>query len=351
MQKYGYFLYKMLIFLPAIVFLRLYSSRAGFIIGCFNPRRALDYMKNNTGIIQQNNYISWENPFRNMTYSDFVKEEVSAAPRQTQRISPYYNVIKEYFSSEESDIVLKKENCYVKNMTHMDREEVKSIMLSPVGFKVEKNSPVPQILIMHTHATESYVPMADEAYDSSYAFRSTDNTKNMTAVGRVMADTLNSLGYNTLQDTTLHDYPSYNGSYDNSKATVEKYLRQYPSIKIVLDIHRDAVERNGNIIAPTTTVNGTEYAQIMIISGRDNGYMNMPNYRENLKFATMVQNTVARMYPGMARPVLFDYRNYNQQLTTGSVLVEIGTHGSTLTQAKNSAAAFAHSLARALDTM
>ncbi len=351
MQKYGVFLYKMLVFLPAVVVLSLYSSWTGFAIGCFNPGQALNYMKNRGEIIQRDNFPRWENPFRGMTVEDFVREEAAAAPAQTEQISPYYNVIKEYFTSAESDIVLKKDSCYVKNLTRMSRSEVKNIMLSPVGFRVEKNSSLPQILIMHTHATESYIPMASDAYDANYAFRSTDNTKNMTAVGKVMADTLNSLGYNTLQDTTLHDYPSYNGSYDNSQATVEKYLRQYPSIKIVLDIHRDAVERNGNIIAPTATINGTEYAQIMIISGRDNGYMNMPNYRENLKFATMVQNTVAQMYPGMARPVLFDYRNYNQQLTTGSILVEIGTHGSTLTQAKNSAAAFARSLARALDNM
>ena len=224
-------------------------------------------------------------------------------------------------------------------------------MLQPVSFKVEKNSSQPQILIYHTHATESYVPTADMAYDSSYAYRSTDNSRNMTAVGKVMADTLNNLGYNTIQDVTLHDYPSYNGSYDLSKATVENYLKKYPSIKIVLDIHRDAVERNGRLINPVATINGTKYAQIMIISGRDNGYMNMPNYLENLKFATNLQNQLGKSRPGLARPVLFDYRNYNQQLTTGSLLVEIGTHGSTLQQAKNSAAAFAGALAQLLDGM
>ena len=351
MQKHGTFLYKMLVFLPAVAFLVCYSRWTGFAVGCLQPARALDYMKNAGMHTLETGSDSRYNPFRGMTIKDFLSDTPVQTPAQSEEISPYYNVIKEFFSSTESDIVLKKDRCYVKNLTHMSARDVKSIMLSPVGFTVEKNSSQPQILIMHTHATESYIPMATDSYDENYAFRSTDNTKNMTAVGKVMADTLNSLGYNTLQDTTLHDYPSYNGSYDNSKETVEKYLRQYPSIKIVLDIHRDAVERNGSIIAPVVTINGTEYAQIMIISGRDNGYMNMPNYRENLKFATMVQNSVAGLYPGMARPVLFDYRNYNQQLTTGSILVEIGTHGSTLTRAKNSAAAFAQGLARALDNM
>lgn len=111
------------------------------------------------------------------------------------------------------------------------------------------------------------------------------------------------------------------------------------------------MERDGRIINPVTSINGKEYAQIMIISGADNGYMNMPNYKENLKFASAVQNRAAKSYPGLMRPILFDYRNYNQQLTTGSILVEMGTHGSTLQQAKNSAEAFAHSLAAALDEM
>ena len=351
MQKNSSFLCKLPIFLPAVVILYFYSSWTGIAIGCFNPVRALEYMKNSNQTAVRQIFSPGENPFRGMTGADFITQNSNTRPEESRQISPYYNVIKEHFTSVESDIVLKKEYCYVKNMTHLSRQEVKNIMLSPVAFKVEKNSSLPQILIMHTHATESYIPMADEEYDASYGFRTTDNSRNMTAVGKVMADTLNSLGYNTLQDTTLHDYPSYNGSYDNSKATVEKYLQQYPSIKIVLDIHRDAVERNGSIIAPTTTVNGTEYAQIMIISGRDNGYMNMPNYRENLKFASAVQNTAAQLYPGLVRPILFDYRNYNQQLTTGSILVEVGTHGSVLARAVNSAEAFARSLAHTLDKM
>jgi stage II sporulation protein P len=260
-------------------------------------------------------------------------------------------VVEEFFVSEVSDIVLKKDACYVKNLTHHSENEVRNLMLAPVNFRIEKNSKEPQILIYHTHATEGYMPTADMPYDPGYSWRTTDKNSNMVAVGKVMADTLNKLGYNTVQDTTLHDYPSYNGSYDLSRETVEKYLEKYPSIKIVLDVHRDAVERNGSLINPVITSQGIKYAQIMIISGCDNGYMNMPNYRENLKFATNLQNQLAKDTPGLVRPILFDYRNYNQQLSTGSILVEIGTHGSTLQQAKNSAEMFAISLANMLDNM
>ncbi len=351
MQKYGDFLGKLIIFVPAVVFMAAFSRWRGFRIGSLNPVRAVSRLKNTTRQAGQSS--GGYNPFRDFTFEkqpEPPSREI-LSPRQPRPQNPNYNVVKEFFTSAASDIVRKKDYCYVKNLTRLDRRQVDSLMLSPVAFKVEKNSKEPQVLIMHTHATESYLPTADTPYDKAYAFRSTDTTENMVAVGKIMADTLNSRGYYTLQDTTLHDYPSYNGSYDKSRETVEYYLEKYPSIKVVLDVHRDRVERNGAIIAPTATINGAEYAQIMIISGRDNGYMNMPNYRENLKFATNVQNRLAKNYPGIARPILFDYRNYNQQLTTGSILVEVGTHGSGLQRAKNSRQAFALSLADYFDSM
>ncbi len=349
MQNFKEFFTKTIIFLPAVIILTINPLWIGFAVGAQNPISAINRLKHTS---VQDESSGGKNPFRDFSFDSLIKKESRvSAPVQSEAISPHYNVVKEFFTSAESDIVLKKDSCYVKNLTRLPAGEVKEIMLSPISFKAEKNSSDPQILIMHTHATESYVPTADMPYNSGYAFRNTDTSQNMVAVGKVMADTLNSLGYNTIQDSTLHDYPSYNGSYDKSRDTVEYYLKKYPSIKIVLDVHRDAVERGGRIISPVTTIDGTEYAQIMIISGRDNGYMNMPNYRENLKFASRVQNRLSKSYSGIARPVLFDYRNYNQQLTTGSILVEVGTHGSTLTRAKNSRRAFGESLAKALDNM
>lgn len=348
MQKIGRSFNIRGIFLPSLVLILCSSRWLGLAVGALSPARALEYLKN-SGAGQ--GIVSAENPFAGFSFDSFFKEDTAPVSAQAENYHPAYTVVEEFMASAESDIVLKKEYCYLKNLTHLSRPQVKSVMLQPLPFSVEKNSGKPQILIYHTHATESYVPTRDMAYDSSYAYRSTDCSRNMTAVGKVMADTLNNLGYNTIQDITLHDYPSYNGSYDLSKATVEKYLEKYPSIKIVLDVHRDAVERNGRLINPVAAINGAKYAQIMIISGRDNGYMNMPNYLENLKFATNLQNRLGKSYPGLARPILFDYRNYNQQLTTGSLLVEVGTHGSTLQQAKNSAAAFATALAQLLDEM
>ena len=172
----------------------------------------------------------------------------------------------------------------------------------------------------------------------------------MCAVGRVMADTLNAAGLNTLHDETLNDYPSYTGSYANSRTVVQQYLAQYPSIKVVLDVHRDAIEtENGSRMAPVCTVDGRQAAQVMIICGCDNGTtVQLPNWRQNLRFAAAWERAMEGMYPGFTRSVLFSYRFYNQDLTTGSLLIEIGGHGNNLNEALYAGQLAAKGLAAAL---
>ena len=223
----------------------------------------------------------------------------------------------------------------LKNMTSLPAAEVAAEIGQPLPFSIEVGSSEPQVLIMHSHTTECYRSAEGLWYDPSESFRTTDNSRNMVAVGAEIASVLNASGITTLQDTTQHDYPSYNGSYDRSEVTVQNYLDQYPSIKVVLDIHRDAIQReNGAAVAPVTVIDGEKTAQVMIICGADNGSMGMPNYKQNLRFAAALQDRLETMFPGLARPLLFDYRNYNQQLTTGSLLIEMGGHGNTLSEAK-----------------
>ena len=223
----------------------------------------------------------------------------------------------------------------IKNNTSVSNTDIAAEIANPLPFAVEWNSPDPQILIMHTHATEDYRLSAGLWYRPGDGSRTTDRDLNMCAVGRVMADTLNAAGLNTLHDETLNDYPSYTGSYANSRAVVQQYLSQYPSIKIVLDVHRDAIEtENGSRMAPVCTVNGRQAAQVMIICGCDNGTtVSLPNYRLNLRFAAAWETAMEGLYPGFTRPVLFSYRFYNQDLTPGSLLIEIGGHGNNLNEA------------------
>ena len=236
----------------------------------------------------------------------------------------------------------------VRNVTSLPNSTLLEESRLAPDFEIEKNGE-PQVLIMHTHATESYEPYERDFYDSSFNSRTTDPNMNMAAVGDAIAEQLEAAGIAVLHDTTMHDYPSYNDSYDRSRETVQKILEENPSIKIVLDIHRDAIEReNGERIAPVAEINGKNAAQVMIISGCDDGTMNMPNYLKNFRFASLLQQRLESDYQGLTRPILFDYRKYNQDLTTGSILIEVGGHANSVDQAVYSGELIGKSLAKCL---
>ena len=220
----------------------------------------------------------------------------------------------------------------IKNNTRQTAADIAAEIQEPLPFGVEKDSPDPQILIMHTHATESFEPYDSEIYDTRHTWRSTDNSENIVAAGEVMAQAIRAHGIEVLHDDTQHDYPSYNGSYERSAETVKGYLAKYPSIKVVLDVHRDAVQRDSTLVKPITQINGKKAAQMMIIAGCDDGTMEMPNWGKNLRFAAGIQDAIESRWKGLTRPIFFCYRKYNQDLTTGSLLLELGSHGNTLEQ-------------------
>ena len=258
------------------------------------------------------------------------------------------------FDAEEIDALMNKFYSAEAVQDNFNQEEaaadIAAEIENPLPFAIEPNSPDPQVLVMHTHATEDYRLSAGLWFAPGDGARSTDCSVNMCAVGRVVADTLNAAGINTLHDETLNDYPSYTGSYANSRAVVQQYLARYPSIKVVLDVHRDAIEtESGSRYAPVCTVDGRQAAQVMIICGCDNGTtVQLPGWRQNLRFAAAWERSMEGMYPGFTRPVLFSYRFYNQDLTTGSLLIEIGGHGNNLNEALYAGQLAAKGLAAAL---
>lgn len=222
---------------------------------------------------------------------------------------------------------------FIKNSTSLGDDEVKKILESVEQIEISEKGP--QVLIMHTHATESFEEQDATIYDTRNTWRTTDNTKNIVAVGEAVAEAIRVHGIEVLHDETQHDYPSYNGSYERSEVTVKEYLEKYPTISVVLDVHRDAVQRDTTLVKPVSVIDGKKTAQLMIIAGCDDGSMNMPNWSKNLKFAADLQNAMESKYPTLTRPVFFCYRRYNQQLTTGSLLIEFGSHGNTLEEVIN----------------
>lgn len=197
-----------------------------------------------------------------------------------------------------------------------------------------KKETAPQVLIMHTHTTECYLERDDGTYRATDPSRTNDASKNMLAVGEALAAQLKMAGIGVLHDTEIHDQP-YTGAYGHSKKAVQAYLKQYPTIRVVLDLHRDAIYPDDNTrIKPTVVINGKKAAQVMIIVGMLNS-KTAPNahVKENLSFAAHLQQRLHTDYPGLMRPLNLANARYNQQLTNGSLLLEMGSDVNTLEEA------------------
>ena len=203
----------------------------------------------------------------------------------------------------------------------------------------------PKVLIYHTHATEAYTMDGTDVYRKSDYYRTLDTERNMVRIGEEMAAVFEAAGIGVVHDTTLYDYPNYNESYSRSLAGVSALLKQYPSIVLVLDVHRDALTASDGTIYKVVAGSVDNCAQVMMVMGSDAGGQTHPNWRVNLALALSIQNALARKWATLARPLTLRTSRFNQHLSTGSILVEIGTHGNTLQEAITAARLYARTAA------
>ena len=224
-------------------------------------------------------------------------------------------------------------NIYINNKSGVDLD-IESELLADYNLKLNQSDD-PQVLIYHTHTTEAFILEDRDYYTDSDFSRSTNNAQNVVAVGNVLAKRIEDMGFKVLHDTTVHDYPKYDGSYSRSSDTINKNLSENPSIKIIIDLHRDAISSGDtDKIAPTIEINGKKAAQVMLVMGSQTGSItDYPNWKENLHLAMRLQQTFEVMYPSLARSMQLSSGKYNQNLCSGAMLIEIGTEVSTLDEA------------------
>ena len=196
-------------------------------------------------------------------------------------------------------------------------------------------SDAPQVLIVHTHTTECYMSYYAGYYNADDATRTTDTTQSVAAVGKVLAEELEKAGIGVLHDTTLHDSPQYSGAYSRSEETIKAYLTQYPSICVVIDLHRDAMMYDDlTKVKPTATVDGQKAAQVMlVVGGTDTAELPNAYCEDNLRLGLQLQQTLEMAYPTLTRPLYVVDARYNQGLLAGSLLIEVGTDANTLSEA------------------
>ena len=234
------------------------------------------------------------------------------------------------FSAEDAELVEVSYAC-------SKQPDLQQLLESPLEWDLAGETPT--VLILHTHTTESYTP-GEEPYIASSAYRTLEEDHNMLRIGDAVAEILEEKGIGVIHDRTLHDYPSYNGSYVHARQTISGYLAENPSIQLVLDLHRDASGTASHQLRTEAMVEGSTSAQLMLVMGT-----NYDTWEENLALALKLHVQLERQCPGIMRPLSLRGQRFNQDLCRGALLVEVGAAGNTRQEALTAARALAEGIA------
>jgi len=209
---------------------------------------------------------------------------------------------------------------------------------------VKKNGETPQILIYHTHSQEEYADYAENPQAT------------IVGAGAYLAELLEERGYRVMHDTSQYDVKG--GELDRSQAYtyaldgINGILQKYPSIEVVLDLHRDGVAEGTRLV---TEVDGKNTAQIMFFNGISQTpdgpieYLPNPNREGNLAFSFQLQMKAAEQYPGLTRKIYLKGLRYNQHVRARAALIEVGAQTNTYAEALNAMEPLADILCRVLD--
>lgn len=220
--------------------------------------------------------------------------------------------------------------------TSSKKPDTDSLLEAPLSWDLADGDP--RVLILHTHTTESYTK-AGEDYKESAAWRTLDENYNMLSIGKRVAQILEEHGIGVIRDEQMHDYPSYNGSYVDARKAIQSFLEEYPSIQMVLDLHRDAAGTGKRQLRTLAQVAGQSAAQLMLVMGT-----NYDTWQENLSLAVKLQVQLERQAPGITRPVNIRASRFNQDLCPGALLVEVGAAGNTHAEAMLAAEELANAI-------
>lgn len=246
------------------------------------------------------------------------------------------------FTQEDADAIT-----YTNATTYIP--DTLALLQEPLELELAAQGPL--VLIVHTHGSEAYAQTPEDPYEESGSYRTTDTAHSVVSLGDALAAQLAEAGVEAIHDPTLHDSPTYTGSYTRALTAIEDWLEEYPSIQIVIDLHRDAgLNSDGSPVA--TWYDGPEgkTSQVMLVIGTDEGGLDHPNWRENLKLALRIQAAANRDYPGLTRPLNLRQERFNQHAAYGSMIVEVGFAGNTLDEARGAVGLFGQSLIKAISS-
>lgn len=249
-------------------------------------------------------------------------------------IVPEDEEVNEEYDSQE-DIIIENLDEYESLIIVKDSDGTNTIENVPEPLmlaKIKIDKEKPYILMYHTHATESYIQSKTDNY------RSSDKKSNMISIGNLIATVLEANGHRVDHVDTFHDLPSYNQSYSRSLNTIKKKNEESGNLKILLDIHRDAIKDDNpnieNIKAKSKIdIGGKSVATFSLVVGPDSA-----NKEQVLSFAKYIKAVSDTLYPGLCRGILIKPTGkYNQYLSDYSALIEVGYNFNTFEEANEGA--------------
>lgn len=234
---------------------------------------------------------------------------------------------------------------YIHNET-VYRPNIEALLGMDTSSKAVSDKPL--VLILHTHTSESYLPkgtafLTEAPGNVTYS----DNAdENVLAVGEELCRVLNEKGITALHCTVMHDVPTLSGAYDRSEETVRKYLETYPDIEYVIDLHRDAIMTSDGAYVRAATEEGEQaVAQVMAVVGSDGNGTPHDGWQGNLALALKLREKLNANGASVCRPVSLRNASFHQELAKHSLLLEIGTGGNTVEEAKRAAVLVGEALA------
>ena len=294
-----------------------------------------ELMKNVT-IIEPNNVAVINEGFKTPEPSTIPAPEISPDPIPSLSPVDYQADIKETYIPGGMSI---------NNDTEFNIDVTEFLSVGPL-IKLIPNEP--QILIMHTHGSEAYTPAGLDRYEESDDRRTEDTEYNVVRIGAELKKLLEEQGLIVIHDTQIHDYPSYTGSYTRAEQAIQKQLKDNPSISIILDIHRDALNSDSVIYKTMADESGVCASQIMMLCGSNASGLQHDNWQKNFGLALYLQQAVNAKHPTLMRPVSLVKERYNTHLTNGSIIVEVGSSGNTLQEALAAIRLYAEAIGPAL---
>ena len=195
----------------------------------------------------------------------------------------------------------------------------------------------PRVLLYHTHTWEAYEMTADTQYTPTETWRTKDERYNMVRVGEELSRCLTELGFDVVHDRTAFEPPNLSSAYARSLGMLEERLADEERYDYILDIHRDAYSGTYNG-ANSIEADGTRLAYVMLLVGKGTGATNSgfderPDWPKNLELAQRLTDSMNAQAGGVAREVKIKTGRFNQHVSTGALLIEVGNNRNTLQEA------------------